>query len=178
MNIQRILTAVDFALRAHGDQKRKYTGESYVTHTLEVAKIVADYGGTEDMVIAAILHDIVEDTEVSNQAITEAFGDKVGGYVGWLTKLSRPEYGNRAFRAEMDRNFIAQAPADAQTIKLADLVSNTRSIVEHDKKFAEIYLKEKELLLKVLTKGDTSLLEYAWSTYTQSVNKLKDSKVT
>jgi hypothetical protein len=53
------------------------------------------------------------------------------------------------------------APAEAQTIKLADLISNTRSIMEHDEAFAKTYLAEKRLLLEVMTKGDRGLLAVA-----------------
>jgi hypothetical protein len=61
----------------------------------------------------------------------------------------------------VDRAHTAAAPAEAQTVKLADLISNTRSIVAHDAKFAETYLAEKRLLLEVITKGDAQLLQMA-----------------
>ena len=79
-----------------------------------------------------------------------------------LTDVSKPEDGNRAVRKEIDRQHTAQASPQAKTIKLADLISNTVSIVEHDPKFARIYLKEKALLLEVLTEGDPTL--YAMAT--------------
>ena len=65
--------------------------------------------------------------------------------------------GNRAHRKAIDREHTAQAPAAAQTVKLADLISNSRSIMEHDPQFAVVYLAEKRLLLEVLTKGDPGL---------------------
>jgi hypothetical protein len=61
----------------------------------------------------------------------------------------------------MDRNHIAGAPAEAQTIKLADIISNCTSIMMHDEAFAKIYFEEKRLLLEVLTKGDEGLRNYA-----------------
>jgi (p)ppGpp synthase/HD superfamily hydrolase len=103
----------------------------------------------------------VEDTHVTNDIVTEVFGDVVGEYVGWLTDISRPEYGNRAVRKQMDRDYIAGAPAAAQTIKLCDLISNCSSIREHDENFAKTYFEEKRLLLEVLTKGNPVLLERA-----------------
>jgi hypothetical protein len=57
----------------------------------------------------------------------------------------------------MDRAHTAEAPAEAQTIKLADLISNSKSIMEHDPAFAKTYLEEKRLLLDVMTKGDPGL---------------------
>jgi hypothetical protein len=57
----------------------------------------------------------------------------------------------------MDRAHTAEAPAEAQTIKLADLISNSRSIMAHDPAFAKTYLEEKRLLLAVMTRGDAGL---------------------
>lgn len=149
-----------YAMAAHAavGQKRKYTGEPYIVHPAEVASIVARVpGATPDMVAAAWLHDVVEDTGCTFTDIHMAFGIDIATLVGWLTDVSRPEDGNRAKRKAMDREHTAAAPAEAQTIKLADLISNSRSIMQHDPEFARVYLEEKRLLLEVLTKGDPSL---------------------
>ena len=149
-----------YAMAAHASvgQKRKYTGEPYIVHPAEVASIVASVpGATEDMVAAAYLHDVVEDTGCTFTDIHMAFGIDIATLVGWLTDVSKPEDGNRAHRKAMDRHHTAQAPAEAQTIKLADLISNSRSIMAHDPAFAVTYLAEKRLLLEVLTKGDSGL---------------------
>jgi (p)ppGpp synthase/HD superfamily hydrolase len=142
-------------------QLRKYTYEPYIVHPAEVAGIVASIGGTESQVAAAWLHDVVEDTGVTIEVIRAEFGDEIATLVGWLTDVSRPEQGNRAVRKAIDRAHTAAAPGAAQTVKLADLISNTRSIVAHDAKFAETYLSEKRELLKVMTKGDPTLLARA-----------------
>jgi (p)ppGpp synthase/HD superfamily hydrolase len=149
-----------YAMAAHAavGQKRKYTGEPYIVHPAEVASIVAQVpGATEDMVAAAWLHDVVEDTGCTYTDIHMAFGADIAALVGWLTDVSKPEDGNRAHRKAMDRAHTAEAPAEAQTIKLADLISNSRSIMAHDPEFARTYLEEKRLLLEVLTKGDPGL---------------------
>lgn len=149
-----------YAMAAHAavGQKRKYTGEPYIVHPAEVAKIVASVpGSTPDMVAAAWLHDVVEDTGCTYTDIHMAFGIDIATLVGWLTDVSKPEDGPRWYRKKMDREHTAQAPADAQTIKLADLISNSRSIMEHDPKFAKVYLEEKRMLLEVMTKGDAGL---------------------
>jgi (p)ppGpp synthase/HD superfamily hydrolase len=142
-------------------QLRKYTYEPYIVHPAEVAGIVASIGGTESQIAAAWLHDVVEDTGVTIEVIRAEFGDEIATLVGWLTDVSRPEQGNRAVRKAIDRAHTAAAPGAAQTVKLADLISNTRSIVAHDAKFAETYLSEKRELLKVMTKGDPTLLARA-----------------
>lgn len=149
-----------YAMAAHAavGQKRKYTGEPYIVHPAEVAKIVASVpGSTPDMVAAAWLHDVVEDTGCTYTDIHMAFGIDIATLVGWLTDVSKPEDGPRWYRKKMDREHTAQAPAEAQTIKLADLISNSRSIMEHDPKFAKVYLEEKRMLLEVMTKGDAGL---------------------
>lgn len=149
-----------FATAAHAavGQLRKYTFEPYIVHPTEVAEIVESIGGTEDMIAAAFLHDVVEDTGVTQDVIQREFGQSVANLVYWLTDVSRPEHGNRAKRKALDRAHIAQAPAEAQTIKLADLASNTKSIMAHDPEFAKTYLEEKRLLLEVLTKGNPKLM--------------------
>ena len=152
-----------FATAAHAAvaQLRKYTNEPYIVHPAEVVSLVSTVPHTDEMLAAAWLHDVVEDTGVTLEVIRAEFGDGVAELVGWLTDVSRPEQGNRAVRKAIDRAHSAAAPAAAQTIKLADLISNTHSITEHDAKFAKTYLEEKRLLLEVLTKGDRTLLEQA-----------------
>jgi (p)ppGpp synthase/HD superfamily hydrolase len=152
-----------FATAAHAavGQVRKYTFEPYIVHPAEVAKIVCDAGGSEAMVAAAWLHDTVEDTGVTIETIRAEFGVEVAELVGWLTDVSLPEHGNRAHRKALDRAHSAAAPAEAQTVKLADLIANTRSIMAHDEAFAKTYLEEKRLLLAVMTKGDARLMAEA-----------------
>jgi len=149
-----------YAMAAHAavGQKRKYTGEPYIVHPAEVAKIVAGVpGSTPDMVAAAWLHDVVEDTGCTYTDIHMAFGADIAALVSWLTDVSQPHDGNRAVRKAIDREHTARAPAEAQTIKLADLISNSRSIMAHDPAFARTYLEEKRLLLAVMTRGDAGL---------------------
>jgi len=150
-----------FATKAHGDQKRKYTGDPYIVHPIAVANIVKTVPHTDEMIAAALLHDVVEDTPVTLQEIKDTFGSKVAELVDWLTDVSKPEDGNRKTRKAIDRDRLAKAPADAQTIKLADLINNTESIVANDPSFAKVYLLEKKDLLKVLTKGDKTLYNKA-----------------
>ena len=152
-----------FATAAHAavGQKRKYTFEPYIVHPTEVASIVASVSHTNEMLAAAWLHDTVEDTGVSIVDIQVEFGNEVASLVGWLTDVSKPEQGNRAVRKAIDREHTARAPAAAQTVKLADLIANSRSILAHDTAFARVYLEEKRMLLEVLTRGDATLMAQA-----------------
>ena len=154
-----------FATAAHAavKQVRKYTFEPYIVHPTEVASIVATVPHTNEMLAAAYLHDTVEDTGVSIVDIQKEFGNEVASLVGWLTDVSKPEQGNRAVRKAIDREHTAMAPAAAQTVKLADLIANSRSILAHDPAFARVYLEEKRMLLEVLTRGDATLMARARS---------------
>jgi len=154
-----------FATAAHAavKQVRKYTFESYIVHPAEVASIVATVPHTDEMLAAAWLHDTVEDTGVTIVDIQAEFGNEVAELVGWLTDVSTPEQGNRAVRKAIDREHTAMAPAAAATVKLADLIANSRSIMAHDPAFAKVYLEEKRMLLEVLTRGDATLMAQARS---------------
>jgi (p)ppGpp synthase/HD superfamily hydrolase len=153
--------AAGFAMKAHDGQVRKYTGEPYFNHCAEVAGLVSWAGGDDAMIAAALLHDTVEDTGTSLHKIKEEFGDDVAELVEWLTDVSRPSDGNRAKRKEIDRQHLAKASPRAKTIKLADLICNSRSIVKHDPGFAKIYLAEKRKLMEVLKEGNPELYETA-----------------
>lgn len=167
----KIERAQEYAHEAHDSikQVRKYTGQPYWIHTDEVAAIVAEDGGTENMVVAANLHDVLEDVYPLNKHygpdwIIDNFGHQVHGYVLDLTdvytKQAFPNL-NRQKRKTMERLRIDGTSPEAKTIKLADLISNTQSIVEHDPDFAHVYLREKMELLGYLTEGSPRLLQRA-----------------
>jgi (p)ppGpp synthase/HD superfamily hydrolase len=164
MSMTIVDRALVFATTAHASigQVRKYSGEPYIVHPIEVMMLVRGVEHDETMLAAALLHDVVEDTPVTLEDVTCEFGASVASHVFWLTDASRPEDGNRAARKAIDRAHIAMASAAAQTIKLADLISNSRSIVERDPDFAKVYLREKARLLAVLTRGDPALKAMAW----------------
>jgi (p)ppGpp synthase/HD superfamily hydrolase len=156
-----VLQAREFAESAHQNQKRKYTGLPYFTHCEEVAQIVAFHQGTPEEIAAAYLHDTVEDCNVTLDEIEASFGKEVRDLVDQLTDVSRPEDGNRAKRKAMDREHYRNASPGACTIKLADLISNSRTLAEHDPKFAKVYFAEKKQLLPFLASGHPSLLAQA-----------------
>jgi guanosine-3',5'-bis(diphosphate) 3'-pyrophosphohydrolase len=147
--------AMVWARELHKDQRRKYTGCPYVDHLAEVAGIASTVAhhfqnevSLEEFMAVCWLHDCVEDQGVKASDLDINVGPRVADAV---LLLSDTEVGNRAQRKALSRQRLAQAPAWVQTIKCADLISNTSSIVEHDPKFAVTYLEEKRLLLDVLT---------------------------
>lgn len=162
--------AMIFAREAHAQQARKYTGNPYADHLAEVAGIVATVApafgrdACEIMTAVAWLHDYIEDVNPDDGGnwgwyeLEQKFGKTVADNVRLLSDL---ETGNRAERKELSRIRLAAAPGWVQTIKCADLISNTSSIVKHDPKFALTYLEEKRLLLDVLVRADPRLRDLA-----------------
>lgn len=165
--------AMIFAREAHKNQRRKYTNEPYFSHLAEVAGIVSsvlthNYSELsletrtpqtqDDMLATAWLHDCVEDCGISLEEIESKFGFNVA--VG-VSGLSDVENGNRADRKKASRERLSKCSGWIQTIKVADLISNTSSIVMHDPNFSKVYIQEKQLMLDVLTKADSRLLNIA-----------------
>lgn len=128
---------------------------------MAVAEIVRSVPHTPEMLVAAYLHDVVEDTPVTLEAVVAEFGPVVGELVDWLTDVSKPEDGNRQVRKELDRQHMARAIPAAKTIKLADLIDNTLTIKARDPQFWRVYRREKLALLEVLREGDRTLWEKA-----------------
>lgn len=152
-----IYRAKNFAEWVHAEQVRKYTGEPYANHLREVAGYCAEVGCRDEVVAAAWLHDCVEDQNVTDAELRERFGDDVARLVGEVTDQSRPEDGNREARKRIDREHNGRASPEGKTIKLADLISNTKSIAVRDPHFAVTYLREKRLLMPLLTEGNPTL---------------------
>ena len=159
--MSRLEKALKFAVSAHSGQVRKYTAIPYVTHPIAVMEIVSTVEHSEDMLIAALLHDVVEDTDYKISDIHDEWGSAVAEMVMHLTDVSKPSDGNRAARKLIDRKHLANAPDNVKTIKLADLIHNSESIIANDPKFAGVYMKEKVMLLTALKGGDPKLMERA-----------------
>lgn len=124
-----VAEAVAFATRWHGDQKRP-TGAPYVEHLLEALEVLVRGAGVsdQDVLRAAVLHDVVEDTPCTLDEVRAAFGDRVAELVGWVTIPQTPEGGDRkAVKAGYLRG-LAGAPDDAILVKLADRASNVQTL--------------------------------------------------
>lgn len=129
-NIAIIEQAYHFAAAAHADQKRK-SGELYITHPLAVASILADLNLDLSSIIAAVLHDTVEDTEVTVAEVRDKFGDQVAEIVDGLTKIGKVKFrSNQERMAENFRKMIVAMAKDLRVIliKLADRLHNMRTI--------------------------------------------------
>jgi (p)ppGpp synthase/HD superfamily hydrolase len=132
--------ALVIAAAAHEGQVRKYTGEGYVTHPMAVAEMLLEYGIEDpEMHAAALLHDVVEDTELTVEDVEKEFDWKVAVLVNQLTKLVLPGV-PRAKRKEIEA-----------------LRLNMKSIVAKDPKFAKVFLREARVLCDVMEDGDPRL---------------------
>ncbi|NDI19079.1 MAG: bifunctional (p)ppGpp synthetase/guanosine-3',5'-bis(diphosphate) 3'-pyrophosphohydrolase, partial [Actinobacteria bacterium] len=126
----KISAAYEMARAAHQHQSRM-SGELYISHPLAVAKIVADIGLDEVSIVAALLHDAVEDTEITLADVESKFGSEISSIVDGLTKLERLQFDSReAQQAATMRKMLVAMARDMRVliIKLADRLHNMRTI--------------------------------------------------
>ncbi len=127
--VSEIARAVRFATEHHGDQRRK-TGVPYLEHLLEAVQILVEGAGVRDpeVLAAAVLHDVVEDTPCTLADVRAAFGPRVAELVGWVTiPEQRPGEDSSAVREAYLRR-LRHAPPDAVLVKLADRMSNVQTL--------------------------------------------------
>ena len=127
-DVRTLQRAYETAAYLHRDQKRR-SGEPYITHPLAVATILAELGMTAPTLSAALLHDTVEDTGYTLEALREDFGDEVASLVDGVTKLDRVKYGQSS-AAETVRKMVVAMARDIRVlvIKLADRLHNMRTL--------------------------------------------------
>ncbi|MDW3194885.1 MAG: metal-dependent phosphohydrolase [Cytophagales bacterium] len=160
---------LEFVKKKHGDQKRKYTGAPYWTHLVAVATIVKPYA--PEGVEIALCHDLFEDTSCGEEELlsllTEAgyTNEKANMILHGALELTDqfvpenyPEL-NRKERKKREAVRLGEISALAQTVKYADLIDNSSSIIKEDPGFARIYLSEKQDILNVMRAGNPTLLK-------------------
>jgi guanosine-3',5'-bis(diphosphate) 3'-pyrophosphohydrolase len=127
--IDQVAAAIDFAVASHGDQRRP-TGVPYAEHLLEALEaLVLGAGVTDpDVLSAAVLHDVVEDTAVSTDELAARFGPRVAELVGWVTIPEAAPGENHAEVKAASLGRLAGAPHDAIMVKLADRLSNVQTL--------------------------------------------------
>lgn len=152
MSTDKIKTAIKYASYAHRAQVRKDGVTPYIVHPYGVYRIAMRYGCNEDQLIAALLHDTVEDTEVTIDDIRINFGDNVARLVWGLTtpdKSTMPGL-NRAQRRQAEIQRLLKEPSDVILVKLADIEYNINDCDSVDRGFAFRFLDEKIELLTAL----------------------------
>jgi (p)ppGpp synthase/HD superfamily hydrolase len=131
-DLEALREAFAFAKACHGDQARP-TGEPYERHLLEAVEVLAEGAGIlqRDVLAAALLHDVVEDTACTLDRVRDRFGPGVAELVDWVTKTDPPEGGDsQAARLGYLRR-LASAPPEAVLVKLADRLSNVQKLDRH-----------------------------------------------
>lgn len=170
---------LQFVILMHGDQKRKYTGEPYWYHVVNVAyraDVVAGRLGIE----VALCHDLIEDTDCTKELLyhyliaigyfvfdAEDIVNNVDHLTDKFTPQSHPHL-NRCERKQLEAERLWAIPVLAQNVKYCDLEDNTDSIVECDPEFSKIYLDEKLLMLQGMNQGDSTVYEQLVNSFNQT----------
>lgn len=128
-NIELIKKAYEFAETSHLNQKRK-SGEDYIIHPLETAKILAELKMDTETIAAALLHDVIEDAKVSKEKIKSEFGNEIAELVDGVTKLEKIKFSGKEAHSENFRKMFVAMAKDLRVImiKLADRLHNMRTI--------------------------------------------------
>ena len=187
-DIEIIQQVTSLADSYHGAQLRKFTGERYIVHPVRVMETVREYNSDTRVLCAALLHDVLEDTPVTEEEMKrsllavfdKADAEKVTKLVVDLTDIfikgSYPRL-NRRSRKEREAKRLSQVSGDAQTIKYADLIDNVTDIVRQDADFARTYIHEARKMLEVMDAGHPLLRERAMRMVVQSLQALKKGVV-
>jgi (p)ppGpp synthase/HD superfamily hydrolase len=178
----RIEKAKEYFRKAHDSigQKRKYTGEPYWVHTEKVAQMVWDATNNEDLTIAALGHDDLEDvadknSDYNEDAMRREFGDVVTNLVLEVTNVyTKENYPNlnRAERKRLEHKRLSQISKEAKSIKLADIADNVEGIVDNDVGFGKVFVFEKSQLLVYLRDGNEMLYKKATKVVADEIAKL------
>ena len=162
-DMEKLRAAFDFAVASHEGQKRK-DGSPYVTHTIAAATIAAGLGLDDDALIAALLHDVLEDTDITYDELADRFGKEVADIVEGVTKLTRVQY-NTKEETQMEnlRKMLLAMAKDIRVIliKLADRLHNMRTM--------EFQTPEKQLI-----KSRETMDIYAPIAHRLGVEQVKD----
>lgn len=184
MKTERLEKLLDFVKLKHKGQVRKYTGEPYYNHCVEVAEIAINY--VKGCYEIALCHDLFEDTDCNFDMLhkelvsigyntNEAY-EICTGVLELTDKFTKEDYSymNRKKRKNAEAIRLGSVSAKSQSVKYADLINNTESIVENDPKFAKTYLQEKMVMLSLMNNGDKYLYQKAVQSLSESLLKLNN----
>ena len=163
---------IEFATIAHGEQKRKYTPERYIVHPIRVMETCRRVTNDTCILAAALLHDVLEDTKIQTAELESFLKTQMNAGMALRTlqlvidltdvyvKKDYPKL-NRRSRKSKELLRLEKTSPDSQTIKYADIIDNSKEIIEHDPDFAKVYLFECRTNLKKLNKGNQELYHEA-----------------
>lgn len=152
-----ILKAAAFARQAHDGQRRKYNDRPYIQHPARVAGRVAARPQATEVMAAAFLHDVVEDTPRTLDEVSAEFGPEVARLVDELTNPSKGSKAPRRERKQTDRDHLAVVSVEAKVIKLLDRIDNLQEMGDAPSNFRRKYCEESRLLADVIGDADPEL---------------------
>ena len=163
--------AIIFAVKAHAGTERRGKGFPYIVHPMEAMEIVATITPDQELLAAAALHDVVEDTEISADEIRREFGDRIAALVVaesdvFVEGVSEEDSWHDRKQAAMDR--LAAAPRDAKIVAMGDKLSNMRAI-------ARDYAVKGDELWKIFHAKDPKDHEWHYRGLATALEELKDS---
>ena len=173
------------AIRAHGDQRRKFEPEPYITHLTRVMNTCREYSQDIALLSAALLHDTLEDTTMTGNEIytglVPVLGEVNAGrtlelvkeLTDQFTKDKYPKW-NRRKRKQKEAERLGKTSADAQTIKYADILDNSLTIVNAGDDFVRTYLFEGRAILNEMKKGNQALRERVIQVVEECISTLQD----
>jgi guanosine-3',5'-bis(diphosphate) 3'-pyrophosphohydrolase len=173
-----------FAINAHAGQVRKYADEPFVTHPIRVMQTCSVYTNDVAVLSAALLHDVIEDTELTRNDLYNFLvtlmephhAQRTVKLVEQLTnvyiKANYPQW-NRYKRKREEIKRLSKISADAQTIKYADIIDNCNEIIHHDRDFADRFLHECRDTLQKISKGNSILYLRAIETVNTGIKELR-----
>lgn len=186
--MEEILAKItDFGDTAHGEQTRKYTPDRYMVHPKRVMDKLRNYTDDITVLAAALLHDVLEDTPVTQSemlaflqtVLSEEQAKRTLNLVIDLSdvyvKKDFPKL-NRRTRKNKELERLEKTSADSQTIKYSDIIDNTLEIVDQDPSFAKVYLSEVLQILRKLTKGNPELHREAVSVVENGLKLLREKR--
>lgn len=163
--------AIIFAVKAHAGTERRGKGFPYIVHPMEAVEIVATITPDQELLAAAALHDVVEDTDISADEIRAEFGERIANLVVaesdvMVEGVSEEESWHSRKQAAIDR--LAAAPHDAKIVAMGDKLSNMRAI-------ARDYATKGEALWKIFHTTDPREHEWHYRGLAASLSELKDT---
>ena len=163
--------AIVFAVRAHAGTERRGKGFPYIVHPMEAVEIVATITRDQELLAAAVLHDTVEDTDVTIEQIQAEFGDRVASFVAAESDephQSRDSVENWRFRKQTAIDRLARASRDAKIVALGDKLSNMRAI-------ARDYAQQGDALWNLFHAKDPKDHEWHYRGLADSLSELRDT---
>ena len=169
-----------YATEAHGEQMRKFANELYINHPIRVMQIVRDYIEDLPVLASALLHDVLEDTQITKRKLgqflqsvmTKDDAEKTLILVDELTDVyTKADYPklNRRTRKNKETERLSGTSPEAQSVKYADIIDNVRDISKEETDFALVYIREVKQLLQHMNKGNMLLYQRAMEEVDQSL---------